>query len=155
MNVTSREEMIHDRLIRYLIEDLGAAASPMDRSKWDEYSADLGPSARFGVSWPVPYTSEHPFTVGFQPQVLAEVTAELSDEDLSDFLDAIETLIAIQISHLCDGLDRHEAISRAAEEMTDSMPGSMWLLVEADIEAQMQAHAPSLVSDFERWLQSQ
>jgi hypothetical protein len=134
MNVTSRSDYIRDRLTRYWLEGAGAAVSPMPREDWDLVLDELGPYARYGIAWPMPFDNPA-LCIPLQVELIADTTSELNDEDLSIFLDLVEILGDIQISHQCDGLSPEEALAKAEAEMDETFAASIELFQRTQFAA--------------------
>lgn len=142
MNVTSRADDIRTRLTKYFLDEIGCPVSPMPSDEWDLIVDELGPYARFGIAWPMPFAEEGepPLIIPFQAELIADVTSQLSDEDLSDYLDAVEHLGELQIiERLADdgevAVDSETALRNAEAELDKEFPGTVDLLQRTQFNA--------------------
>lgn len=134
MNLTARAEHIRDRLSRHWLIEVGAATSPMPIEDWHIAAGDLGPHARFGAGWPMPW-DEPKLIVPFCAEIIDKVTAELSEEDLDTYLSAVEYLVDLEIGFILDGISREEAVVLAEDQLSETGPGSLVLLSDTQATA--------------------
>lgn len=136
MSVTSRADDIRERLKVYWLDEMGCPVSPMPRHKWDPVLDQLGPYAIYGVAWPLPFDDpQGPLIIPFQAELIADVTSHLSDEDLSDYLDAIEHLLELQVTQRIDGASPEAAVSAAEAELDEHCKGSIILIQNTHLAA--------------------
>lgn len=135
MNLTARAEHIRERLKRHCLIELEVPTSPMPIEDWQLAIGDLGPHARFGVAWPMPWDDEPHLIVAFCPELIDRVTERLSEADLDAYLSAVEFLVDKQISHIVDGLTREQAVVRAEDDLNEIAGGSLVLLSDTQIAA--------------------
>lgn len=135
MQATSRREHIAARLRHHWLVEVGAAISEMPRDEWIEHLDSLGCYARFGFGSPAPW-SDPPLVVPFQADLIAEVTDHLSDRQLSDYLDAIETVWDVAIAHILEeGMPADQAVTLAESELYLEFKGSLVLMSETQAAA--------------------
>ncbi len=101
-SITSREEHIADRLSRFIKDDLLSASAAIPRDAWTEQYGPAGLSM-FGIGEPHEYTDEVPFVVPFCPALIADVTADLSDDEVGTYLTIVEHLFAQMLAALGAG----------------------------------------------------
>lgn len=134
MNLTARAEHIRDRLSRHWLIEVGVATSPMPLEDWGVTKHDLGPHARYGLGWPMPW-EEPELIIPFCPEIIDQVTAELSDEDLSSYLGTCEFLVDVCIGLVIDGYSRDDSIVEAESMLSDLGPGDLVLFSETQVAA--------------------
>lgn len=134
MNLTVRAEHIRDRLSRHWLIEVGAATSPMPIEDWHIAADDLGPHARFGLGWPMPW-DEPQLIIPFCPELIDQVTCQLSEADLDTYLGACEFLVDVELGHIVDGLSREQAVVVAEDTLNEVGPGSLVLFTDTQLEA--------------------
>ena len=120
----SRADHILDRLDTHFIEEVGAAVSTPTRETWLSIVAGLGPQAQFGWSWPISHC-DPPICVPYCPEIIDEQTKDLTDEDLSQYLDIIEFVCDSHISHWLVEPDAEERQRRVEEELLEMFPATL------------------------------
>jgi len=97
--------------------------------------ATLG--GRFGWCWPVRHSDPaHPdfhYLVGCCPEILAEITAHLSDEDRSEYLNAVEWLCSTYLAEMDS--DQPDLASRLRERLAENFPGTARLMDDVEARA--------------------
>lgn len=127
-DIASRADHIRDRLVTHWTEVMTVSVSTIPPEKWPHCVEDFGPTARFGVGWPMPpiLDPDDIFTIPFCAEVIADVTADLTDAELTQYLMGIEQITSLVfVNMLTKGMESAAALQKAEDQMYDAFPEGM------------------------------
>lgn len=81
----------------------------------------------FGWSWAIPHdeTPGYDMIVGFCPEIIAESSAMLDDEEFDDYVTAIEMLVLLDIGFLNEMPDWRERRRAVESHLAESFPATL------------------------------
>lgn len=130
MNSTERRKAITHRLAEHILVDLRCAAVAPSKQSWVSY--DLHAPYRFGWMPPVQVIDDQPaLLVSFCPELVAETTMWLSDEQLDTYLTVIESFIDALVAQFTE--PPTEVYTRIQDVLYEKAPEALALvsMVEA------------------------
>ncbi len=127
-----RTDAIEERLVALFRTELGNTTVSVDRETWQ--MLPLPPRFRFGYMPPVPVTKEEDsYVVTFCPELLDAVTAELDDELLDTYLNAVEAFLA---GHIMLPEKHSDAVMRHIEDqLFEEAPDALAFMTEVEAQA--------------------
>lgn len=142
---TSRAYRIQKNLDNHFLNEVQVAVAVPEPSWWWERYTSYGDLAILGWAWPQPNfeptdTVDSDIIVPYCPQVIDEITEEMSDEVLEAYLTLIKYVIDLHIVHWDEyppgdhDDERHKVV---VDEMTRDMPVFARLLNEGLAMAQL------------------
>lgn len=128
--INPRTDYIRSRLVTHFADDLELPLVDVPPEEWAAMLAidhPCGPTAIAGWAWPCWLETPNNIIVTFCFERITEVTADLTVEDLDDYLDLIEYMCDLHIAYwdLQDPWLRHQ---RVMDEVAEKFPGSLELL---------------------------
>lgn len=124
----NRTTLIEERLLRSFVE-IGAKPRSLTPGQWALLPAEEGNSRRM-LGWTAPM-AENGWDTPFCPQLIAESSAGLSDEDLEFYLQAIEYATAKEV--VFNHLPAAERIAAADDAMLAIAEDSLRLISEVQL----------------------
>lgn len=85
---------------------------------------ELGPQAMFGWSWPIAHTGP-PFLIPYCPEIIDEQTAELTDEELTEYTNIIRWVCQTHIILWNQESDPVKRQCLIEDELAETWPGSL------------------------------
>lgn len=129
----TRRDLIRNRLSAHLLEERGCAVVCPSK---DAVVAIPITGHLFGWFPPMPIDDDNSLlVVSFCPELMAEVTDWLDDEELDIYLWTIEVLMDSYLDALAEGLEPDAMRQRVESELLDSEPDAMALLSQVELRA--------------------
>jgi hypothetical protein len=91
------------------------------------------PRFRFGYMPPIIPVGDVPAVVVFSPELIAQVTASLSDDELDRYMTVVEAMVGAHLQH--DDLPTDVVITLIEDELSDTAPSSLSLVTEIEMKA--------------------
>lgn len=128
-----RVDVIRCRLAYHVMEELGAAAASPHKDEWE--GMGLNGNYRFGWMPPYQVSPEDPDTwvVVFCPELIAETTAFLDDDELQAYLDIIKAFINGVVEH--PELAPSQAERLVEDDVYEKDPAALELLSRVQVWA--------------------
>lgn len=119
-----RSDYIKAQLDHHFMDMSGVAVSTPTEELWRALADGLGPQAVYGWSWPIDY-DDPAMLVPYCPEIIAEQTKHLTDDELEAYLKVIEWVCDGHCRLWFDEDDPAERQRRVEEEMYERFPGSL------------------------------
>lgn len=136
--MTDRYEHIRSKLHEHFVEDLEIPMYEMSLLEWHVRLADrdhtLGPTAIAGWAWPCWEEETTNIVTLFCPERIRQVTEDLSDEELDDYLIVLDYMCDLHIA-LWDEVDPWKRHRQILDEVSTQFPGSLDLLQSVGLKA--------------------
>lgn len=132
IDIEERTEVVRVRLATYILRELGCAAVTPLKEDWLDFNLD-GPY-RFGWMPPVGLLPNNDLIViSFCPELVAETTAWLDDDDLEDYLAAISAHLTAFVTDM--DADVTEVFRRTQDDIAESAPSVLDLVSQVELRA--------------------
>lgn len=132
IDIEERIEVVRVRLATYILRELGCAVVTPLKEDWLDFNLN-GPY-RFGWMPPVALLpAADLIAVSFCPELIAETTAWLDDEDLEDYLAAVGAHIAAFVADM--DTDQAEVFRRTQDDIEASAPKLLDLVSRVELRA--------------------
>lgn len=139
MPMAVRNRTIRERLDKHFLEGVDVPVATPEPTWWWSNAAMFGPPAKLG--WGVPQWNPestddndiHPLIIAYCPEVIDEQTADLTDEELDEYLKAVEWTMDNHIVLLFEIRDDDVRHATILERLEQEFPVSYKVL--RDIEA--------------------
>lgn len=129
----SRRDDIRNRLAAHLLEEQGCAVVCPDK---DSMTAFPVTGHLFGWYPPMPIEDDpNVLLVAFSPELIAELTSHLTDEQLDSYLRVVETILDGYIEAIETGVPAAIARERIESALFDTDPDALTLLSEIEARA--------------------
>lgn len=131
----TRRDVIRNRLCEYVLEELGCAVACPSKEALTNYPV---PGHLFGWFPPMPLDDDYQLVVvSFSPELLAEITAWLDDDELDAYLSAVEQLVDCYLRLLATApeLSPSEQQIWVEREMLDANPDALDLVSRVELQA--------------------
>lgn len=137
--MTMIADQILSRFDDYWVNSIGhTAVATTPKHVWFSLPIDettLG--GRFGWCWPAEHDDpEHNgfhFLVAYCPEILAEITAHLDDDDRSEYLNGVEWMCSMYLADMESGTDG--LADRIRAQLADSFPVTAHIMAEVEARA--------------------
>lgn len=131
-NTGKRREAIIHRLASHILEDLRCAVVTPSKQSWSFYQ--LSAPYRFGWMPPVQVVDDTPaLLVSFCPELIAETTAWLDDEQLDVYLTVVEAFIDAMVAQFSEPVA--EVYHRVQNSLYETAPDALALVSQVEVRA--------------------
>ena len=132
IDIEERIEVVRVRLATYILRELSCAVVTPMKEDWVDFNLN-GPY-RFGWMPPVALLPAADLIVlSFCPELIAETTAWLDDDDLENYLVAISAHLTAFVADM--DADQTEVFYRTQDEMAVSCPHTAALVSQVELRA--------------------
>lgn len=132
--MTSSKDLIRNTLTAHILENLGCAVVCPSKEIVTQFPVD---GHLFGWFPPMPLADENSdlLIVSFCPELMAEITEWLTDDQLLMYLATIEALLSGYCDALQKGTSSEAARERVESEIFDASPEALTLFTEVEMRA--------------------
>lgn len=128
----TRRDDIRNRLGAHLMEERGVAVMCTSSQAMGNYPV----AGQFGWFPPMPIDDDpNLLIVTFSAELIADITAWLTNEQLDTYLGVVEMFLDAYIEAMESGTDANEARERAESELFDTDPDALALLSQVEARA--------------------
>ncbi len=124
----NRTKRIKTQLHKHFVDELELDTTVVTTQKWKE---QLLPARFYG--WAYPYETTEAYVIEYCPELIAEQTQTLSDEELDDYLLLIEYLIDASIAQM--NIPKSGRITSVETQLMEINPSAFKFL--SDVEMMM------------------